>query len=95
MVSLRKQQNLELFLMQDVQMTQEVLLSVRCASTQHALCSVFQSGLIMKQNNKHIVIPIAMLCSLISRNWLFFVVIFYLRCSVFSISFSDLMTPAD
>lgn len=79
-------------------MTQEVLLSVRCASTKHALCSVFQSGLIMKQNNKHIVIPIAMLCSLIPRNWLFFVVVvffFYLRCSVFSISFSDLMAPAD
>lgn len=79
-------------------MTQEVLLSVRCASTKHALCSVFQSGLIMKQNNKHIVIPIAMLCSLIPRNWLFFVVVFFffnLRCSVFSISFSDLMAPAD
>lgn len=79
-------------------MTQEVLLSVRCASTKHALCSVFQSGLIMKQNNKHIVIPIAMLCSLIPRNWLFFVVVvvfFNLRCSVFSISFSDLMAPAD
>lgn len=74
--------------MQDFQVTQEVLLSVRCASTKHALCSVFQSGLIMKQNNKHIVIPIAMLCSLIPRNWLFFVVVvFFLISDVLFLAF--------